>query len=53
MLVAGGGSEHNGTNVSKMCQIVLKYMLKYRRNDPDKLNLSPFYHLTFKCVLDL
>ena len=36
-----------------MCQIILKYMLKYRRNGPDKLNLWPFYHLTFKCVLDL
>ena len=23
----------------QMCQIILKYMLKYRRNGPDKLNL--------------
>ena len=36
-----------------MCQIIQKYMLKYRRNGSDKLNLWPFYHLTFKCILDL
>ena len=58
----GGGSEHkvykclNGTSTLQriqMCQIILKYMLKHRRNGPDKLNLRPFYHLIFKCVLDL
>ena len=37
----------------QMCQIILKYMLKYRRNGLDKLNQCPFYHLTPKCVLDL
>ena len=58
----GGGSEHkvykclNGTSTLQgiqMCQIILKYMLKHRRNDPDKLNLRPFNYLIFKCVLDL
>ena len=44
----GGRSEHNVRNVSNgtstlqeipMCQIILKYMLKYRKNRPDKLSL--------------
>ena len=60
--VVGGQGEHkvykclNGTSTLQgiqMCQIILKYMLKHRRNGPDKLNLRPFYHLIFKCVLDL
>ena len=32
----------NGTSTLQglqMCQIILKYMLKYRRNGPDKLSL--------------
>ena len=58
----GGRSEHkmykclNSTSTLQgiqMCQIILKYMLKHRRNSPDKLNLRSFYHLIFKCVLDL
>ena len=48
----GGGELWRGgdicTNVSngistlqgiQMCQIILKYIFKYRRNGPDKLNL--------------
>ena len=46
----------NGTSSSrrkKLCQIILKYMYKCRSYGLDKLNLWPFYHLTFKCDLDL
>ena len=44
----GGASEHNEQMFKKstsnlqgiqMCEIILKCMLKYRRNGPDKLNL--------------
>ena len=40
--VVAGGFEQNDTSSLQgiqMCQIILKYMLKYRRNGPDKLNL--------------
>ena len=40
--MAGGGVNIMGTSTLQgiqMCQIILKYMLKYRRNGPDKLNL--------------
>ena len=37
----------------QLCQIILKSMHKCRSYSPDKLNLLPFYHLTFKCDLDL
>ena len=30
---------YSSKNIMSMCQIILKYMLKYRRNGPDKLNL--------------
>ena len=36
-----------------MCNIILKSMHRCRSYGPDKLNLEPFYHLTFKCDLDL
>ena len=45
----------NGTATpwgEQLCQIILN-MHKCRRYGPDKLNLWPFYHLTFKCDLDL
>ena len=35
------------------CQVVLKFILKCSSYVPDKLSLWPFYHLTFKCDLDL
>ena len=37
----------------QLCQIILKSMHKCRSNGQDKLNLWPFYHLTFKCGLAL
>ena len=46
--MAGGGDEHNVQLFKmapllfkeyKMCQTILKYMLTYRRNGPDKLNI--------------
>ena len=33
--------------------ITLKSMHKCRSYGPDKFNLWPFYHLTFKCAFDL
>ena len=36
-----------------MCQIIFKSMHKCRSYSLDKLNLWSFYHLTFKCDLDL
>ena len=48
--VANGTSTCQG---EQLCQIILKSMQKCRSNGPDKLNLGPFYHLTFKCDLDL
>ena len=46
----------NGTATPReeqLCQIILKSMHKCRSYSPDKLNLLPFYHLTFKCDIDL
>ena len=46
----------NGTATpegEQMCHIILKSMHKCRSYGSDKLNLWPFYHLTFKCDLDL
>ena len=46
----------NGTATpqeEQLCQIILKSMHKCRSYGADKLNLLPFYHLTFKCDLDL
>ena len=37
----------------QLCQIILKSMHKCISYGLDKLNLCPFYHLTFKCDLDL
>ena len=37
----------------QLYQIILKPMHKRRSYGADKLNLLPFYHLTFKCDLDL
>ena len=37
----------------QLCQISLKSMHKYRSYGPDKLNLWPFYQVTYKCDLDL
>ena len=37
----------------KLCQVIFKSMHKCTSYGPDKLNLWPFYHLTFKCDLDL
>ena len=37
----------------QLCQIILKSMHKCKSYGSDKLNLWPFYHLTFKCDLDL
>ena len=45
----------NGTSIpqgEQLCHI-LKSMHKCRSYGPDKLNLWPFYHLTWKCDLDL
>ena len=38
--------------VEQLCQIILKFMYKCRSYGPDKLNLWPFYHLTFKSDID-
>ena len=46
----------NGTAApqeEQLRQIILKSMHKCRSYSPDKLSLLPFYHLTFKCDLDL
>ena len=46
----------NGTSTSQgehLCQIILKSMHKCRSYSPDKLNLWPFYYLTFKSDHDL
>ena len=46
----------DGTSTSRgeqLCQISLKYSHKCRINGSDKLNLWPFYFLTFNCDLDL
>ena len=46
----------NGTATPReeqLNQIILKSMHKCRSYSPYKLNLLPFYHLTFKCDLDL
>ena len=46
----------NGTSTlqqEQMCQIILKSMHKCRSYGPDKLNLGPFSHWTFKGDLDL
>ena len=36
-----------------LCKIIFKSTHKCRSYGPDKLNLLPFYHLTFKSDLDL
>ena len=46
----------NGTTTPQgehLCKIILKSMHKCRSYGPDNLHLWPFYHLTFKCDLDL
>ena len=46
----------NGTSTpegEKLCKIILKSMHKCTSYGSDKLNLWPFYHLTFKCDFDL
>ena len=46
----------NGTvthQEEQLCQIILKSMHQCRSYGADKFNLLPFYHLTFKCDLDL
>ena len=46
----------NGTSIpdgEQLCHIILKSMHKCWHNGPDKLNLLPFYHLTFNCDLEL
>ena len=46
----------NGTATpqeEQLCHIILKSMHKCRSYGTDKLNLLPFYHLTFKSDLDL
>ena len=37
----------------QLCQIILKTMHECRSYGPDKLSVWPFYHLTFKCDIDL
>ena len=55
-------NQHTQTNVSNgittpqrehMCNIILKSIHKCRSNGQGKLNIWPFYHLIFKCDLDL
>ena len=49
-------SVSNGTATlqgEQLCQIILKSIYKCRSYGPDKLNFLPFYHLTFKCDIDL
>ena len=49
-------NDSNGTYTQQgehLCQIILKSKTKCRSYGLDKLNLRPFYHLTFKCDLDL
>ena len=48
--VSNGTATHQD---EQLCQIILKFMHKCRSYGADKLNLLPFYHLTFKCDLDL
>ena len=46
----------NGTSTpqgEQLCKIILKSIHKYRSYGPDKLNLWPFPHLTFKCDFNL
>ena len=46
----------NGTSTpqgEQLCQTILKSMHKCRSYGPDKLQLWPFYYLTFKCDLNL
>ena len=46
----------NGTTTpqwEQLCKIILQSMHKCRSYGPDKLNLCPFYHFTFRCDLDL
>ena len=45
-------SNDTSSQGEQLCQIILKSMHKCRSYGPDKLNLWPFYHLTFKCDLD-
>ena len=44
---------HFSPQGEQLSKIILKSMHKCRSYGPDKLNLWPFYHLTFKCDLDL
>ena len=37
----------------QLCYIIFKSIYKCTSYGPNKLNLWPFYHLTFKCDLDL
>ena len=37
----------------QLSQMILKSKHKCRSYGPDKPNFLPFYHLTFKCDLDL
>ena len=49
-------NDSNGTSTpqgEQRCQIIFKSMHKYTNCGPDKLSLRPFFHLTFKCDLDL
>ena len=48
--VSNGTSSHQG---EQPCKIIFKSMHKCRSYGLDKLNLWPFYNLTFKCDLDL
>ena len=43
----------NNVSNEQLCQIILKSMHTCTSYGPDKLNLWAFYHLTFKCDLDL
>ena len=47
---SNGTATHQGEQQGK---ILLNSMHKSRSYGLDKLNLGPFYHLTFKCDLDL
>ena len=47
---SNGTATHQG---EQLCKVILKSMHKCRSFGPDKLNLWPSYHLTFKCDLDL
>ena len=43
----------NQTQTKFALQLLRIAMIKCTSYGPDKLNLLPFYHLTFKCDLDL